>query len=114
MQYILFKIHCSKLKPDPVSDTSQAAKICKSHRVLFFCVSKNTFNSFLAAVVKLAKLRSMSVVLGKLEIAVPEVFEDSFCALGIGCAFAARGAVFAYVGLAFEFAAAVASGRGIA
>ena len=73
MQHILFKIHGSKFKPDPVSDASLAAKICKSHRVFFFCIGKNTLNRFLAAVVKLAKLRSMSVILGKFEIVVPEV-----------------------------------------
>ena len=73
MQHILFKIHGSKFKPDPVSDASLAAKICKSHRVFFFCVSENTLDCFFTAVVKLAKLRSMSVILGKFEIVVPEV-----------------------------------------
>ena len=78
MQYILFKIHGSKFKPDPISDASQATKICKSHRVFFFGVGKNTLDCFFTAVVKLTDLRSMSVVLGKLEIVAPEVLEDSF------------------------------------
>lgn len=64
-KYTLFKIHSSKFKPDPVSDMSQATEICKSYCVFFFCVSKNMFNCFLAAVVKLAELRSMSVVLNQ-------------------------------------------------
>ena len=101
MQYILFKIHGSKLKPDPVSDTSQATEICKSHWVFFFCVGKNTLDCFFTAVVKLTNLRSMPVILGKFEIAVPEVLEDSFNAGWISSALAAGGTFFAYVGLAF-------------
>lgn len=64
MLYVLFKIHGSKLKPDPVGDTSQAAEICKSHRVLFFGVSKNTLDRFLASFIKLAEFRSMAVIFG--------------------------------------------------
>lgn len=76
MQYILFKIHGSKLKPDPVSDTSQATEICKSYCVFFFCVSKNMFNCFIAAVVKLAEFRSMSVVLNQFYIPNDLLYEN--------------------------------------
>ena len=52
----------------------------------------------------------MPVILGKFEIAVPEVLEDSLNAGRISSAYAAGGAVFAYVGLAFELAAAITIG----
>ena len=55
----------------------------------------------------------MPVILGKFEIVVPEVLEDSFNAGCISSALAAGGTVFAYVGLAFELAAAITIGCGV-
>lgn len=43
---LFFKIHGSKLKPGPVSDASQAAKICKPHCTFFLGIGKKAFDGF--------------------------------------------------------------------
>ena len=57
---IFFKIHGSKLKPDPSEITGQAAKICKSHRVFFFGVSEDMLDHFLAMFIKFAQGRCVA------------------------------------------------------
>ena len=44
---IIFQIHGSKIKPDPLADLGQVSEICKSHRVLFFCVLQTLVLLFL-------------------------------------------------------------------
>lgn len=48
---IFFEIHGSELKPDPAEITSQAFKICKSHRAFFLSVSEHALYRFLAVFV---------------------------------------------------------------
>ena len=44
----LFQIHGSIFKPDPSCDCGQASVVCISHRVLFFCICKDTLNRLFA------------------------------------------------------------------
>lgn len=114
MNCIFFEIHGSKLKPDPVSDTSQATKICEPHCVFFLCISKDALNSFLAVVVQLTKFGSMPVILGSFDVISPEVLQYGFGAGRICGAAVKRGAIFAEVRLAFEFTVSIAIGCRVA
>lgn len=39
-----FEVHCSEFKPDPICYLSQASEKSISHRVLFLCICKHSFN----------------------------------------------------------------------
>ena len=108
MNCILFEIHSSKFKPDPISDTSQATKICKSHRMLFFGVSKHTFDGFLAVFVELFQLGRVSVILCLFEIIKPKMFCNELYKTLAFSAFAKGWAVFAEFGITLVFTVAVA------
>ena len=113
MNSILFEIHSSKFKPDPISDTSQATNICKSHRMLFFGVSKHTFNGFFTAFVKSFQLWRMPVILCLFKIFKPEMFGYQLSKCLVFSAFVKRGTVFAKTGVALVFTVAVTIGGGI-
>ncbi len=75
---ILFQIHGSKFKPAPLAYLGQASEICKSHRVLFFCVRKLSLDCFFSFVIQLFHTVSMPYVLDLLKIIDPDVLRYCF------------------------------------
>ena len=65
LEGIFFEIHGSELKPDPVEIASQAARICKPHRVFFFGIGEHSLYGFLTVFIKFTQGRSVPIVFNK-------------------------------------------------
>lgn len=100
---ILFLIHGSKFKPDPLAYLGKASEICKSHRVLFFCVCKHPFDCFFSFVIQLFHADRMPYILDLFHIIKPYMLGYGLFTFGIFCAFTFIWTIFADVSFAFVF-----------
>ena len=110
MLCILFEIHGSKLKLHPIADLSEASVWRITHCVFFFCVRKDTLNSFLAFVIDVLVFRCVPDILCLLNIIGPDMPRYGFYTVfRMGTQLACR-TVFAGLRIAFVFPVTVAVG----
>ena len=96
----LFQIHGSIFKPDPSRDCGQASMVCISHRMLLFCIRKDTFNRFFALCINSLSTLCLSYLFYQIQILLPNMsceyllslfvsstlcFTRTICAI-LGCA----------------------------
>ena len=68
-----FEVHGSKFKLHPFCYLGQASVLCITHRVFFFCICKDSFNRFFAALIKRLVLGYISGVVRQILIVLPDM-----------------------------------------
>ena len=109
----IFEIHGSKFKPYQIRDLGEATVGGITHSVFFFRIRKDTFNRLFTLPVKIGILRSVSFVIGKLLVILPNMpLSDLHRILGM-CAKMSCRAILTYFGIALVFSVSVSIGRAV-
>ena len=83
----LFQIHGSKLKLDPVRNTSQTSMVCITHRVFFLCIAKHALYAFFSQLIDLLTAFCFAELLNNIQIFLPYVGLEDLLPLFICTAF---------------------------
>ena len=83
-----FEVHGSKFKLHPFCYLGQASVLCITHRVFFFCICKDSFNRFFAALIKRLVLGYISGVVRQILIVLPDMpLHHLYAVFGAGTKF---------------------------
>ena len=70
----LFQIHGSKLKLDPVRNTSQTSMVCITHSVFFLCIAKHALYAFFSQLIDLLTAFCFAELLNNLPLFICTAF----------------------------------------